>query len=893
MPESLRRHSRPANRLLLAICRWRTALPPASLFTLWLPIWLPALLLPALLWFSPPAAAQTAEVRLQRGQYAEAAEAAKSEIESGSVNERWPRLLMQAQLATGQYEAAIETFESAIVRSPFSFNLRLLAYEALLADGQERRANEELDRIFQILQLPARRFATADNLVATGRYFALRREDARQILQYFYDRVRAAEPSHVEAAIATAELALAKGDFQVAATNLDDAKHLAPGDPRIDYLMFRAYRPSDPARAAAALQAALERNPRFTPALLALADSAIDRERYEEAQQRISEALEVNPSDSQAWALRAVIAHLQGKPQVEEEMRQKALGKRESNPDVDHTIGRKLSQNYRFAVGAQYQRRALESDPGHPAARFQLAEDLLRLGQDTEGWQLARQVAEDDPYHVVAYNLVTLYDRLQRFATLSDDGIVVRMAPDEAVLYGPAVLELLAAARRQLCEKYQVEPAGVVAVEIFPQQQDFAIRTFGLPGGDGFLGVCFGRVITANSPASQGARPANWESVLWHEFCHAVTLEKTHNRMPRWLSEGLSVYEERQRDPASGEAIGPLYREMLLDESLTPVSQLSGAFLNPPTAMHLQFAYYQSSLVIEFLAQQYGFDAILTILDDLAGGMAINDALAKSTAPIDRLDEQFAAFARDLANQFGSQLDWSQDDVPHRLPLEQWKSWVAEYPDSYWGNRRWAEAAIAAERWQEAIEPLEFLGASGAWSGDRGGPLEQLTEVYAKLGRTDDEQRTLERLVSLSDDALAAHQRLAELAADAGRWDDVQIHSRRILAIQPLIASGHRLLALASERLDQPQLALPPLQALAALQPADPAAVEYRLARAYHQLGETEQATRHVIEALSEAPRYGEALELLLEIDAGYSPADAAVPAPPDAGNTLDEPSAD
>ena len=71
---------------------------------------------------------------------------------------------------------------------------------------------------------------------------------------------------------------------------------------------------------------------------------------------------------------------------------------------------------------------------------------------------------------------------------------------------------------------------GPVIVEIFPQSKEFAVRTFGLPGADGLLGVCFGRVITANSPASQGANPSNWEAVLWHEFCHVVTLSKTQTR---------------------------------------------------------------------------------------------------------------------------------------------------------------------------------------------------------------------------------------------------------------------------------------------------------------------------------------------------------------------------
>ena len=44
-----------------------------------------------------------------------------------------------------------------------------------------------------------------------------------------------------------------------------------------------------------------------------------------------------------------------------------------------------------------------------------------------------------------------------------------------------------------------------MAVEIFPDQADFAVRTFGMPGGAGYLGVCFGPLITMNSPAGTGA----------------------------------------------------------------------------------------------------------------------------------------------------------------------------------------------------------------------------------------------------------------------------------------------------------------------------------------------------------------------------------------------------
>ncbi|MHC4146874.1 MAG: gluzincin family metallopeptidase [Planctomycetota bacterium] len=132
------------------------------------------------------------------------------------------------------------------------------------------------------------------------------------------------------------------------------------------------------------------------------------------------------------------------------------------------------------------------------------------------------------------------------------------MDEHEADVYGDEVLELLRQAKAELCRKYGLELKQPVTVELFGDQQDFAVRTFGMPGGDGFLGVCFGNVITANSP--RAGRPTNWKAMLWHEFCHVVTLNLTHNKMPRWLSEGISVYEELQRDPTWGQRMDPQYR---------------------------------------------------------------------------------------------------------------------------------------------------------------------------------------------------------------------------------------------------------------------------------------------------------------------------------------------
>src|SRR4029453_5813933 len=161
-----------------------------------------------------------------------------------------------------------------------------------------------------------------------------------------------------------------------------------------------------------------------------------------------------------------------------------------------------------------------------------------------------------------------------------------------------------------LTAKYGLELNDPVIVEIFPKQKDFGVRTFGMPDNPGYLGVCFGSVITANSPASQAGHAANWQAVLWHEFCHVITLQLTRNKMPRWLSEGISVYEELQENATWGQAMSPKYRAMILGDDFVPLAELSAAFLAPKSEVHLQFAYYESSLAVEFLVQKFGLDAV-------------------------------------------------------------------------------------------------------------------------------------------------------------------------------------------------------------------------------------------------------------------------------------------
>src|SRR6185503_1482018 len=369
------------------------------------------------------------------------------------------------------------------------------------------------------------------------------------------------------------------------------------------------------------LNSTLEANTNHTGALLLLVDHFIDGEEYEGAEKLLARVFAVNPWHPEAWAYEAVLKHLASDAAGEESARKNALRFWQANPTVDFVIGQNLSQKYRFAEGSAYQRRALAFDPNHVAAEAQLAQDLLRLGDESDGWRLADEAHQQDEYDVTSFNLMTLKDKLAKFRTLTNADFIVRMATNEVPIYGEAVLSLLSRAKSNLVEKYGVALARPTVVEIFPEQKDFGVRTFGMPDNPGFLGVCFGAVITANSPASQSAHPANWEAVLWHEFTHVITLQMTRNKMPRWLSEGISVHEELAANPTWGQRMTARYREMTLGDDLTPVSDLSSAFLAPKTPHHLQFAYYESALVVEYLVKEFGMEALKKILHDLGDGI--------------------------------------------------------------------------------------------------------------------------------------------------------------------------------------------------------------------------------------------------------------------------------
>lgn len=819
-----------------------------------------------------PARAQDADLTVARrqllsGQYAACLSAAESALRPGSDNEEWPLLQVQALLAVGRYPDAYAAMTNSLARQPRSIRLRWLAREVLRSNGQPEAASRMAIEINELVARTPWIYRDPVNLVVYGQAALERGVDPKLVLEKVFATAQKADPNLREVHLASGALALAKHDFALAAKTFQAGLKKLPDDPDLHYGLAQAFEPSDRGLMLEALEAALQQNTNHVPSLLLLADHRIDAEDNAAAAKLIERASAVNPWHPEVWAYRALLADLEHAPAKRQAARETALRFWKTNPRVDHLIGLKLSQRYRFAEGAACQRLALQLDPSYLPAKAQLAQDLLRLGEEAEGWRLAAEVHLNDGYDVTAFNLVTLEETLRKFTTLTNRDFILRMSPHEAAVYGPRVLDLLGRARSALCAKYGLELKQPTIVEMFPEQKDFAVRTFGMPENSGFLGVCFGSVVTANSPAAHAGRASSWESMLWHEFCHVVTLQLTRNRMPRWLSEGISVYEERQASPAWGQRMNPRYREMILNGELTPMANLSAAFLAPPSALHLQFAYYESSLAVEFLVSRFGADRLKAILVELGEGAAVNPAIEKHTAPLATLDKDFAAFAKERAEQLAPGLDFRKPN-PQVVSLggdEALDLWAEGRPTNYWALSRRGQARVQAKQWAEAKAPLETLVER--FPGDTGadGAYRLLAAAHRALQETNQERQVLSRLAERDADAADAFLRLMELTAQAKDWPATAVNAERYLGVNPLVAPPYRYLAQAAEAQGDLPRAIAANRALLQLDPPNPAEVHFQLARLLHRAGDP-TARRHVLQALEDAPRNRAALQLLLEL---------------------------
>jgi len=803
--------------------------------------------------------ARDPESAQRRGDYEEAIALATAQLEVLAVDETAWRVAIECLLTLGRYDDALARATLACAELPASIRLRLLGHEAARLAGQREAAMEFRNELRGLVVARQRYVPDEAHLVALGEAALLLGAEPRLVLENLLKRGQTAEPPVRDAFLAAGRLALEKGDDGLAARTAQAGLAAFPGDPDLLAVLAASFLDGDRATLLTAATQALTTNPRHPSARLLLAEHLIDAEQFDAALAELDQVDSVNPRHPEALALRAVVAHLREDIPGARAARAKALATWTDNPRVDHLIGAKLAQRYRFAEAAESLRLSLAKDALYVPARLELAQTLLRLGRDEEGWALAHEAQKADAYSVAAFNLAQLHDRVSELTELRSGHFILRLGADEAPVYGERALALLERAREKLSARYGLELAQPTTVEIFPDPKDFAVRTFGMPGVPGFLGVCFGPVVTVNSPAT---RQANWEAVLWHEFAHTITLTLTRNRMPRWLSEGISVFEETEENPAWGQRMTLNWHARITGGGLRPIETMSAAFLEAGSGEDTQFAYFQSYLIVRHLVEAHGFARLRELLVALGEGTPATVALERLYGPLDELDRAFQAFATTEAERFAGGLTLSE---PENAAMQ----FVASLnPRSYSASMGRSRTAMLAQDWARARAELETLTARGVYFPGDDTPHRLLAHCCRELGDVAAEESALQQIVRHEGDALGSVTRLHELARARGDGPATITTAEQWIAIQPLAEAPWRALLGAQEAAGDAESAARAGRALLALDPPDRPALHHRIARQLRAL-DPDAARTHVLRALEEAPRFREALALLAELPPG------------------------
>jgi len=587
---------------------------------------------------------------------------------------------------------------------------------------------------------------------------------------------------------------------------------------------------------------ALAIDPRLTAAHELLATLALEDSEPEQAAHEADAALALSADALDAMAVHASIELLADRSPQGWLERIRAI-----NPaygEGDAIIAHHLILHLRYSEAIDYYRKALAADPKLWSARSELGITLMRLGEQDQARVELLQCYQAGYRNEETVNSLRLLDSERDFVTFKDATTILRLARKEADLLYPYVLPELKRDIADYERKYHMKLPAPVQVELYPDHEDFAVRTQGMPGL-GALGVTFGEVVAMDSPSGRKPGEFHWASTLRHEMSHVFILTQTHHRVPRWFTEGLAVHEETQASPEWGDPMTPDIVQALRDRKLLPVADLDRGFVRPQYPAQVEVSYFEAGRICDYIQGRWGTEKLNDMVHSFAQRASTPQAIEQTLGlTTQAFDEQFQRWLyAGVAATLASFPEWHPRLV-HLAQLSQERRYdevaregaavIRMYPDYVYDGNAYemlAQADLAQHNPQAAAEVLGDYQARGGHQPDT---LKELARLEEQLGSPSDAAATLDRINYIDpayDEDL--HRHLGGLWLQAKNYAGAIREYRAVLAMQPL----------------------------------DKASAQFDLAQAYFAAGEHREAEDAVLASLEVAPGYRPAQRLLLQIE--------------------------
>jgi len=587
-------------------------------------------------------------------------------------------------------------------------------------------------------------------------------------------------------------------------------------------------------RAEGIAKKALEADPKLLEAQELLARLALEDNNNAKAIDEANKALAIDANSVEGRAILATIDWLSDKKETKWDPHT-AKGY--------ETAGHFFVLNRRYEEGIAYYRKAIELDPQLYTARSELGVNLMRLGYEDEAYKQLKTCYDNGFQDYATVNSLKLMDSYKNFVTFKTDTTILKMDKREAqplrLYFEPEMQKIIATYE----QKYRMKLDRPVQVEVYPNHEDFAVRTLGVPGL-GALGVTFGYVVAMDSPSGRPPGEFHWASTLWHEMSHVFTLTATGHRVPRWFTEGMAVHEETAINPDWGDRVTPEILKAIKEKKLLPVAELDRGFVHPTEPAQVIVSYFQGGKIIDYINNKWGWDTLLAMLHDFGGSDLDTAAVVRKELKIEpeEFDKQFlASVEADTKKQVDNFDHWRAGikTVSEMAKAKNWDGVIKEgtairdlYPD-----------------YVEAGSVYEFLANAYIEKGDKPAAMDQL-QRYVKIGGRYPE----------------SIKKLAKLLDDSGKKQEAAGVLERLNYIYPLDNPAHQELGSLLLEQNDPKDAIREFDAVVLHNPIDPAQSHYDLARAYNLNHQTDQAKDELYAALEAAPGFKPAQKLLLQL---------------------------
>ncbi len=620
----------------------------------------------ALVKWNPQEAQLLARVWLERGAYEEARTVLQPHAQA-KLPPAW-LLLLQAQVEghIGNHADTLKLLTKACQLHPKDLPLRVALGEQLYQVGKAVEARKLLDPLADLYQ--ADEVKTTEDLLAVGRSLQLNDfpKDALQVLGVAEDGASDdTEKANVD--MAFGQLYLQKYNYRDADRSLNQVlalqpKHLAA---RVALGRIDLQSDHDVARARTRIEGVLKDNPRYLPALQLRAEIALYDEDLPTADTLLRQAEQQRPDHLPVLRVRGAWCKLQDDAACWTNNEQVVRKINKNDGELYLVTATYLEMAHRYREVKTLLDLALQRQPELWQAQAALGMALARQADDVGAKRALEAAYAGDPYDVrTANQLSILYDdALKHMVLLPGSHADVRLHKKERKALERAVVPYVQEAVQQLSGLYSFALQRPLQIEVFPDNQQFSVRTVGLPQL-GAHAVCFGHLITSRSPAAQ---PFNWKMVLYHELSHVVHIQATGGRVPRWLTEGLAMMESAWADPRWRPADERRAWDRLKNGKLAHFATFNLAFSQARSMQEILDAYDQAMRSVEFLAERFGRDKVRAL--------ALAHQPGKNTAqllqelfgqPPAELDRQFAAWLEVKLGRFAKDFKPSYQQIAER-----------------------------------------------------------------------------------------------------------------------------------------------------------------------------------------------------------------------------------